>query len=97
MSYTLLLRKRKCSIKHHYLKKNIFTRSLNMEDVTDADYKYMHNVWKEFVIKTPGEYHNLYIQSNKFLLADIFENFRSMCLTICELDPDCFLAHGLVW
>ena len=32
------------------------------------------------------------------ILADVFENFRNMCLTIYELDPACFLTvPGLPW
>ena len=35
----------------------------------------------------------MYIQCNKLLLADVFENFSDMCIEIYELDP----APGLVW
>ena len=32
------------------------------------------------------------------LLADILENFRNICIKICELDPAKFLSTpGLVW
>ena len=32
------------------------------------------------------------------MLADVFENFRNMCLKICERDPAKFLsAPGLAW
>ena len=31
-----------------------------------------------------------YVQSNTLLLADVFENFRNMCLKIYELDPEKF-------
>ena len=34
-----------------------------------------------------GEYHDLYVKSNTILLADVFENFRNMCLEIYELSP----------
>ena len=40
----------------------------------------------------------MYVQSNTFLLSDIFGNFRNMCINIYELDPAKFLsAPGLAW
>ena len=43
-----------------------------------------------------GGYHDLYIQSDTLMLADVFENFRNMCLEIYELDPGKFpSAPGL--
>ena len=43
-----------------------------MEDVTDADYAHAKRVCKEFEIKTLGENHDLYVQSDILLLADVF-------------------------
>ena len=38
------------------------------------------------------------VQSDTLLLADVFENFRNMCLEIYELDPVYFVsAPGLAW
>ena len=86
----------KNSMKHHYLKKKDFYSHLNMEDVTDADYVHEKGVCKDFELKDFGEYHDLYVQSNTLLLADVSENFRNMCLKICQLDPAKFLsAPGL--
>ena len=49
-------------------------------------------------IKNLGEYHDLYVQSDTSLLADVFESFRDKCLEIYELDPAHFLsAPGLAW
>ena len=40
----------------------------------------------------------MYVQSDTLLLADVFENFRNMCLEIYKLDPAKFLsAPGLAW
>ena len=56
---------------------------------------------KEFVKilkKKIGKYHNLYVQSDTLLLADVFENIQNMCPEIYMLDPAKFLsAPGLVW
>ena len=55
-------------------------------------------VCKDFEIKNLGEYHDLYVQGNTLLLADVFENFTNMYLEIYELDPAKFLsAPGLAW
>ena len=40
----------------------------------------------------------MYAQSDTLFLADVFENFRNMCLEIYELDPVSFVsAPGLPW
>ena len=55
-------------------------------------------VWNVFEIKNRGEYYDLYVQSDTLLLADVFENFRNMCLNIYGLDPVYFVsAPGLAW
>ena len=51
-----------------------------MEDVTDSDYMHAKRVCKDFEIKNLAEYHDLYLKSGTLLLANIFENFRKMCL-----------------
>ena len=69
---------------------------LNKEGKTDEDYAHAQKVWKEFNIKNLGKSPDLYVQSDTFLLADVFENFREKCLEIYELDPARFLsAPGL--
>ena len=58
----------------------------------------MKKVWEIFKIKNFGEYHDLYVQGDTFLFADVFENFRNKCIEIYELDPAQFLsATGLAW
>ena len=66
--------------------KKYFFSELNEEGITDEDYVYAQNVWKEFNTKNLGEYHDLYVQSDTLLLADVFENFRDKCIEIYELD-----------
>ena len=62
-----------------------FYSQSNMEDITDADFVQTKTVCKDFEIKNLGEYHDLYIQSNTLLLADIFENFRNICVNNINL------------
>ena len=37
----------------------------------------------------------LYVQSDTLLPADVFENFRNMCVKVYELDPTYFLSAYL--
>ena len=73
-------------------KKTEFYNHLNMEDITDGDYAHAKRVCKDFEIKNLGEYHDLYIQHDASLLADVFDSFRNMCLEIYEHDPAKFLS-----
>ena len=78
--------------------KEAFYRELNLEDITNADYAHAQKVWNVFEIKNRSEYHDLHVQCDTLLLADVFENFRDKCIEIYELDPAHFLsAPGLAW
>ena len=78
--------------------KETLNSKLNLEDITDEDYAHGQKIQKEFEIKNVDEYHDLYVESDIFLLADVFENFRSKCIEIYELDPADFLsALELAW
>ena len=78
--------------------KESFYSNLNMEDIDDIDYRHGNNVFNKFKLNNLGDYHDLYVQSNTLLLADVFENFRDMCLKEYELDPAHFLSlPGLAW
>ena len=69
-----------------------------MKDITDKDYAHAQKVWEVFKIKIRAEYHDLYVQCDTLLLADVFENFRDKCIKIYELDPAHFFsASGLAW
>ena len=59
-------------MKHHYQIKTLFYSKLNEEGISSIDYAHGQKVWKEFKIKNLGEYHDLYVQSNTLLLADVF-------------------------
>ena len=62
-------------MKHRYLIKKIFYSNLNIEDITDADYKHANKSTEKLKIKNLSEYQDLYVQSDALLLADVFENF----------------------
>ena len=78
--------------------KEAFYSNLNMKDITDVDYRYAKRVFKNLSNKNLGDYHDLYVQSDTLLLADVFENLRNMCIKVYELNPAHFLsAPGLAW
>ena len=78
--------------------KEAFYSNLNMEDITNVDYRHGKAVFEYLINKNLGDCHELYVQTNTLLLADVFENFRNMCIEVYELDPAHFLsAPGLAW
>ena len=78
--------------------KEDFYSILNDEHISNEDYQHAQTVWKEFKLKTMGEYHDLYLKTDILLLADVFENFRRTCLEYYKLDPaHYFTSPGLAW
>ena len=78
--------------------KEDFYSNLNMEDIDDIDYRHGNNVFKGFKLENLGDYNDLYVQSDTLLLADVFNNFRDMCIKKYELEPAHFLSlPGLAW
>ena len=77
--------------------KEAFYSSLNVEDITDIDCRHAKRVFNGVTLKilnnNLGDYHDLYVQSVIFLLADVFENFRNMCIKVYEPDPAHFSQH----
>ena len=78
--------------------KEAFYSHLNLEDISDEDYAHAQKVWEVFKINNLGEYHDLYVQSDTLLLADVYENFRNMSLDKYKFDFVYFVsAPGLAW
>ena len=78
--------------------KEAFYSKLSGEGISDDDYKHAHAVWDEFGMKTFKDYHDLYNVSDVLLLADVFENFRDVCMKNYQLDPAWYYtAPGLAW
>ena len=78
--------------------KSEFYSRLNYEDISDSDYQHELNVWNTFNRKTVGDYHDLYLNSDVLLIADVFESFRATCLKHYNLDPaHYFTSPGLAW
>ena len=78
--------------------KEAFYSRLTREGISDEDYERVKKVWKVFGMKTLQDYHDLYNVTDVLLLADVFENFRNICMENYKLDPaHYFTAPGLAW
>jgi hypothetical protein len=78
--------------------KEKFYSRLNDEGISNDDYQHAQAVWKEFGCKTFKDYHILYNKSDVLQLADIFENFRDVCMNNYKLDPAWYYTSpGLAW
>ena len=50
--------------------------------IIDSQKEYTKNFKKNI-----GEYHDLYVQNDTLLLADVFENLGNMCFKMYKFDP----------
>ena len=57
--------------------KEDFYSNLNMENIDDIDYRHGNNV---FELENLGDYHDLHVQSDTLLLADVFETLEIFVL-----------------
>jgi hypothetical protein len=75
-----------------------FFSRLTGQHVSIDDYQHAEKVWKEFKMANMGEYHDTYLLTDVLILADVFENFRSICLANYKLDPlHYYSSPGLAW
>ena len=78
--------------------KEAFYSKLTGKGINNYNYNHVLNVWKTFKMKTFKEYLELYNITDVLLLADVFENFRDICLKNYGLDPVYYYtAPGLAW
>lgn len=76
--------------------KEAFYSQLAGSGISDEDYERARRVWHDFNIKDLREFTELYVKLDVTLLADIFENFRDLCITHNKLDPAWYYtASGL--
>ena len=63
-----------------------FFSSLKDQFISEKDYFHAIDVWNVFKMNTMGDYHDLYLEADVLLLADVFGKFISTCLDYYELD-----------
>ena len=64
-----------------------FYSSLSEESITLEEYERGQKVWREFNIENMQQYHDLYLNLDVLLLADVFENFHETCILGYGLNP----------
>lgn len=64
-----------------------FYNDLSESACSTKDYEHAQAVWKKFRCKTFLDYHNLYLDGDVCLLADVFETFRNLMMKTHGLDP----------
>ena len=75
-----------------------FYSTLNECGINTEDYQRAQEVWKKYDCKNLGDYHDIYLYSDVTQLADVFQNFRRMCMEYYDLDPaNFYTAPGLSW
>ena len=57
--------------------KESFYSNLNMEDIDDIDYRYSNHVFNKFKLNNLGDYHDLYVQNDTLLLADVLKTLET--------------------
>ena len=70
-----------------------FYSNLNMEDITDVDYRHAKRVFRNLSNKNLDDYPDVYVQSDTLLLADVFENFRTCVLKCMNYILPIFCLH----
>ena len=73
-------------------KKEDFYSQVYEENITDKDYARAILCGNILTYKNLGEYHDLYLMTDVYLLTYVFENFWAMCLNYYGLDPAYYLT-----
>ena len=61
------------------LDKKHYYSQLNDSNISDEDLNHLKTISNTFKTINLGQCHDLYVQSDTALLADVFENFRDKC------------------
>jgi len=78
--------------------KESFYNSLSNQHISNEDYLMAEEVFSAFGCMNLGQYSDNYLKIDVLLLADIFEEFRDICLRNYKLDPAWhYSAPGLSW
>ena len=75
-----------------------FYNRMNDQSLSDEDYAHAQHVWDTFKCNTMRDYHDLYLKSDVYLLADVFEKFRHDTQALYGLEAAHYYSMpGLCW
>lgn len=78
--------------------KQAFYNKLTDCGINEEDYVHSKKVWAAFKCTTLGEYSDIYLKTDVLLLADVFQNFRTVTMNTHKIDPaHYFTAPGMAW
>ena len=78
--------------------KEAFYSQLSDSHITDSDYAHAQNVWETFGCKSMKDYHDLYLETDVLLLADVMTEFRKTCKKAYGLEAlHYYTSPGLAW
>ena len=67
--------------------RSAFYSSLAGEGITEEEYEHAKRVWEVCNCESLRDYHDRYLESDVYLLTDVFENFRKTAHKTYGLDP----------
>ena len=80
------------------LKQHHFDNRLQLNEISDRDFKHVQKVIKTFGFTTFKQYHDLYLKIDVFGLTDVFEYHRELTKQTYGLDPAHFIGlPQLTW
>ena len=62
--------------------KKYYYSEFNDANISDSDIEHVKKVCNAFNSTNLGEYHDLYVSLDVYLLGDIFENFRDTTINV---------------
>lgn len=66
--------------------------------ISREQFDFALEIYNAFNCNNLGDYHDVYLRTDVFILADIFQKFREVCLDVYKLDPVHFYsAPNLSW
>ncbi|XP_053209828.1 uncharacterized protein LOC128393656 [Panonychus citri] len=75
-----------------------FYSTLTDSNINQEVYDHLNEIWTKFNCQSLGDFHDIYLKVDVYLLAAVFENFRGTSIEFFNIDPPHhWSAPGLTW